>query len=276
MSRKTSAGPHLLNGEEIIGNRSVNVVHKRYTGESVVHWHDYYELEMICSGEGSYEVNGRRVGVSRCSAYLVTPQDYHRLCAENTDMYTISFSGAAVDWEIIYKINECQSGLVVRFSEEEFEMIERVLSHLTREFDSKLPMRENALKNLLEYILVCLLRQPGIAGDGKGELSTAVMKAVTYIKNNFKENLTLKSVAEKVDISPNYLGVLLRKEMNTTFSQYLTLTRLKYARNLLRDKHYRVEDIAYASGFVSHAYFSAVFKKEYGCTPQQMRKMMEE
>ena len=190
-------------------------------------------------------------------------------------MYTISFSKEAVDWEILYKLNNCQNGIVVRFEEEEFERIERVLALLEVEFEAKRQMSEKVIKNLLEYILISLLRTPMLADGKAGEMSTAIMKAVAYIKSNFKDDIKIKDVANKADVSPNYLGVLFKKELNVTFSQYLNATRLTYACSLLRDKRYRVEDIAYASGFVSHAYFGAVFKKQYGCSPLQMRKTFE-
>lgn len=275
MSKKFNSAPHLLNGEEIIGSAPFNILHKSYTGESIVHWHDFYELEIICGGEGVYEVNGKSTAVSRCCAYIVTPKDYHKLSAGNADMYTISFSKEAVDWEILYKLNNCQNGIVVRFEEEEFERIERVLALLEVEFEAKRQMSEKVIKNLLEYILISLLRTPMLTDGKAGEMSTAIMKAVAYIKSNFKDDIKIKDVANKADVSPNYLGMLFKKELNVTFSQYLNATRLTYACSLLRDKRYRVKDIAYASGFVSHAYFGAVFKKQYGCSPLQMRKTFE-
>ncbi len=274
MSRKNNTGPYLLDGREVLGDTAVDIVHKIYTGESIRHWHDFYELEIICSGEGAYEVNGKTVKVSRGCAYLVTPEDYHKLTAENAEMYTVSFGVTSVDWDIIRKISESKSATVVRFSDGEFERIERVLALLLSEFSSNMPMRENALKVLLEYMLISFLRSLEIGKSESGQKSTAIMRAVAYIQHNFKRDLSLKEVAEKAAVSTNYLGVLFVKELGITFSRYLGLTRLKYASNLIKYVSYSLEDIAYASGFSSPSYFSGVFKKEFGCTPSQMRNRL--
>ena len=66
------------------------------------------------------------------------------------------------------------------------------------------------MRNLLEYILICFLRAPELSRDKGGRLSGTVMQAVSYIKKNFKSDITLTDVAEKVSVSPNYFGTLFK------------------------------------------------------------------
>lgn len=274
MQKKNISHLTLLGSEESFSVRGsdIDVIRKIYSGNSDPHWHDFYELEIIVSGSGIYEINGRerRVGVG--DAYLVTPEDYHRLEAYDMEIYTICFNSTSVDRAIIDRIAGCPIDMIVKFPPDQYSYISKLLSMMEREFGSASRDREKALRDLLEYVLICFLRSPELTGGRKARLSSTVMQAVAYIKRNFKSNLTLTDVAYQVSVSPNYFGTLFKNEMGVTFSRYLMLTRLRCASNLLRERDMTIEEVAYASGFSSPSYFSESFRKEYGASPRQRRE----
>ena len=43
------------------------------------HWHDYFEMEFFCEGEGTHILNGETLTVRRGSIHLLTPADFHTL-----------------------------------------------------------------------------------------------------------------------------------------------------------------------------------------------------
>ena len=261
----------LLGSEVTYGRNEVEVIHKVYNGSSVPHWHDFYELEVMISGSGSYDINGRACTVGAGNAYLVTPEDYHRLEAYDMDMYTVCFNSTSVDSAVIDRISGCSIDMIVKFDDRQFSYITKLLQMLEREFNSDSRDRERSMKNLLEYILICFLRAPELAAASEKRLSHTVMRAVSYIKQNFKSELTLTDVAAAVSVSPNYFGTLFKNDMGVTFNRYLMLTRLRYASNLLREHGLTVEEIAYASGFASPSYFSESYRKEFGKSPSEDR-----
>ena len=270
--KKNSSVPTLFSGERRFKNSDISVYRKFYDGECSDHWHDFYELEIICSGVGNYEVNGRSFEVKGGCGYLVTPEDYHSLSASGMEIYTIAFNTSAVDDTVLNLISECDADMVVRFPEEHFEYISKLLAMLDKEYHAAFANRDLALKNLLEFLLVCFFRAPELSVKKERKLSNTVMQAVAYIKQNFKTELCLRDVASAVSVSPNYFGTVFKNEMGCTFNRYLMQTRLRYASNLLQDRNKTVEEIAYASGFASSSYFSESFRKEYGHSPTEMRK----
>lgn len=67
--------------------------------------------------------------------------------------------------------------------------------------------------------------------------SWIIKKAVDYINSCFSQDISLASVAGQIHTSVTYLSTLFKKEMNQTFSQYLTQIRLNNSRKLLRETY---------------------------------------
>ncbi|WP_420869672.1 helix-turn-helix transcriptional regulator [Cohnella ginsengisoli] len=55
------------------------------------------------------------------------------------------------------------------------------------------------------------------------------------------------------------------------FLEYLTDVRLKNAADRLGDLRYKVYQISYMVGYQDPVHFAKLFKRAYGCTPQEYR-----
>ncbi len=95
---------------------------------------------------------------------------------------------------------------------------------------------------------------------------------ITYVTNNYQENLTLKSLATKFYVNPIYLGRLFKKNTNTLFNEYLTNIRIEKSKVLLLKTNKKIYEIADEIGFNDPNYFIAKFLKAEGTTPSQYRK----
>ena len=81
-------------------------------------------------------------------------------------------------------------------------------------------------------------------------------------------------MAEGLRLSPNYLRSLFKAGTGQTILEYLTDFRLQKACELLKDKTQKVKDIGLLVGYENISYFSQVFVKHYGVTPNEYRKMV--
>ena len=85
--------------------------------------------------------------------------------------------------------------------------------------------------------------------------------------------LDYSAISQGLRLSSNYLGRLFRAE-NTTMMRYLWTLRLEHAHRLLaRHPSMRVDEAAYASGFSDAAHFSRAYRKHFGTTPSQARRI---
>lgn len=99
-----------------------------------------------------------------------------------------------------------------------------------------------------------------------------VQQAKSYIEHHFMESeLSLNEVAAQVNLSPSHFSVVFSKEACQTFKEYLTEIRIKKAKELLRTTALRSADIAYQVGYSDPHYFSHVFRKVTGLSPNEFR-----
>ena len=109
-------------------------------------------------------------------------------------------------------------------------------------------------------------------GEEKKEVSNLmVQKAMDYIALNYSEKISLKNIAEELYLSPNYLSELFKRHTDKNISEYITQFRLDKARRYLQQPEYKIADVSDLVGFGDPRYFSSMFKRQYGMTPNEYR-----
>lgn len=102
--------------------------------------------------------------------------------------------------------------------------------------------------------------------------SPLVEKAVLVIDADLSQDLSLKSIAEHLNISAGYLSSLFRQETGKTITDFVTEKRITHAADLLRGSSLQVQTVAQYCGIPDVNYFSKIFKRYYGATPREYRK----
>lgn len=99
-----------------------------------------------------------------------------------------------------------------------------------------------------------------------------IHQAKKYIAGHFADsNLSLNEVAAQISFSPNHFSAVFSAETGETFRDYLSHTRIEQAKKLLRSTHLKCAEIAFQCGYNDPHYFSLMFRKNCGMTPQQYR-----
>lgn len=95
---------------------------------------------------------------------------------------------------------------------------------------------------------------------------------VAYIELHYNEELTLQEIADTFQISREYISRKFKQDYAISFTEYLTSFRLNKAKALLRNRNLKLNQIAEMVGIPDIKYFSKVFKKHEGVTPNEYRK----
>jgi AraC-like DNA-binding protein len=103
---------------------------------------------------------------------------------------------------------------------------------------------------------------PGISDAAAGESES---------KKEWK--MSFEAMALMVDLSESRMRALFKSHVGLTPTQYVIKLRIDEAAKNLRDTYDRVTEIAADLGFDSNSYFARAFKKAYGMTPTQYRRL---
>lgn len=101
-------------------------------------------------------------------------------------------------------------------------------------------------------------------------------RATTYIKNNYRNDLSLQKIAKACYCNPNYLSNVFMKYYDISIIDYILAIRLKKAKEYLSMTSMSVKEVAMETGFNYPNYFSYIFKKNTGETPLQYRRKIKE
>ena len=97
-------------------------------------------------------------------------------------------------------------------------------------------------------------------------------RVVRFIESHLSEDLSAEKVAQEVCLSESRLMHRLRKEHNISLGRCITGSRIDAAKLLLRKTTLPLSRIAQEVGYREQSYFTRVFKKSIGETPQEYRK----
>ena len=118
-----------------------------------------------------------------------------------------------------------------------------------------------------------LREDDGRAADG-AERSKALRRlrpALEYIDANYCGRVTLQEAAERVYMSPNYFSHYFHEAADVSFSDYVSLRRIRKARQLLETTGKSIYEIAMECGFPNSSNFYRLYRKHTGESPRQGR-----
>lgn len=98
-----------------------------------------------------------------------------------------------------------------------------------------------------------------------------------YLHDHYaSEDVSLSKLANRFHLHYTYLSELFKKQTGQNYSDFLKNLRIEKAKELLGDPLLQVSDITELVGFVNPNYFSQVFKKTVGVSPNEYRQRMTE
>ena len=121
-------------------------------------------------------------------------------------------------------------------------------------------------KELLQRVIT-------LVDDAQNDVSKSVVEqAIEYIKENYGEDISLNTIADRYFLNPNYFSRLFKRYTGSTFTDYLMEIRMKMAKELIRTGKYKMYEIGGLVGYTSSKYFFRVFKQFTGCSPAEFSR----
>ena len=97
--------------------------------------------------------------------------------------------------------------------------------------------------------------------------SELIVSVCSYIDNNLSEDLSLERLSAMAKVSSSYLRKAFRSEMQITVKEYVDRRKIATAKQLLKSRDMKVQEVASRLGFYYSQSFIAFFKTMVGMTP---------
>ena len=234
------------------------------------HFHDYYVIGFIESGERCLSCKNRKYTVEPGDLLLFNPRDNHT--CEQID-------GRTLDYRCINVHPETMSKAAFEITGKDYlpyfspaVIFHSELASLLRELHMIIMEEEKDFRK--EEIFFFLLEQlieefseEGIEQSGPEE-NRETKIICNYLEKNYMKNKTLDELSGLTGLSKYYLLRSFTKQKGISPYRYLETIRIDRAKKLLEQGVLPIE-AALQTGFTDQSHFSNFFKKFIGLTPKQ-------
>ncbi|RKD90012.1 helix-turn-helix domain-containing protein [Mangrovibacterium diazotrophicum] len=181
-----------------------------------------------------------------------------------------------------YSFFSYEQNEALHLSEREHQIIVDLFQKIDYELDQPFDKHSrtlisNNIETLLNYCLRFYDRQFITREDlNKGMLVHFENLLSDYYDSDKAQTLGLPTVgyfAEKLNLSANYFGDLMKKETGKSAQEHLHLKLIDKAKEKIFDTEKTISQIAYELGFQYPQHFSRLFKNETGYSPNEYRSM---
>ena len=255
--------------------------------DEAFHWHTFLEITCILEGSGCYYVSDRAYEVSPGDIVIFNSAELHGWQVFQREMRVLAmvFSdsivagyGDLMDKEYLRPFIGRGSNFRNRIGKDEpcAAQIADIMQEILGEWRQRSEGYPLMIKADVLRILTMLVRH--YHGDDRSaervDPSRALRRlqpAFEYIDANYCGRITLKQAADQVFMSPNYFSHYFHDATRISFSDYVTLRRIRKARELMETSGKSIYEIAIECGFPNSSNFYRLYKKHTGESPRQGR-----
>lgn len=262
------------------------IIHQTLSGSECftpMHWHNEIEVNLMLRGMAEFTVNGEKRLLKPGDYILINSRDIHMgqypvetpIGERFQELITILW-----DYEFLRRYSDHAGGLRFLLPDDQNEAgdVKGYVQSIGRRFiQGGLCYEMEVTADMLRLGSILLSRYVVPEEKLSQVLPPALgisemQKAVAYIEKHFTEDLTLESISEYMNLSPNYFSKRFRQMTGVTFRDYLRHQRLKSATGQLLSSEKNIAEIAFENGFPNVKAFIEGFRKMYQTTPEKYRR----
>lgn len=240
-----------------------------------LHSHPFDEISLIVQGDIRYisdsiidRIEGKSIIFSKAYQLHNPYVDQHKVY----ERYQISFMHSSISEEILEQSDT--DSFILPINDAEFEEILAYMKTINNNFNTKaadelMLIKQKFLLNALYAAIMNICKES--KHIPKRITKSYINNVMEYIEQNYRNKLIIENIAAEFFVSRTKLINDFSARTGMTISQFITMTRIKHAKEYLK-KGYSVTQTAELSGFSNSGYFIKVFSELNGITPLKFRQ----
>ena len=248
-----------------------------------LHWHKEMELIYVKKGKGQIQLETETYEGNPGDIFVVTPGTLHSIHR---------IKGYAMEYEnIIFEMDFLGEGAAdlcageflvplasgrllpsacIRKGEEHYEALKRCLVQMEELCEKKEKGYE--LAAVLQMIFLLIRKYPSIEEVSSPDRER-LKEVLQEIGEKINQNLTVLDMAKFCGLSESHFMRWFKKMTGDSFASYVNDRRLANAAEALRRTDDKILSVSQDAGFTNLSNFNRQFKKRYGITPKEYRKV---
>ncbi|UQZ34378.1 AraC family transcriptional regulator [Paenibacillus sp. PK3_47] len=248
------------------------------------HFHDFYEIHILLDSRATHVIEGNMYALRQYDIVLLRPHLLHKTqypVGPPHKRLIINFAMPKniPGLESAYKemfLSFKEEVPIYRLTREPRRTVFEPLNAIFTMSHSASPLNPVLIHSLFQQFLCALYQQRSrnsYVQEEIGDSLTQKIYSITgYIHSNYSGELTLDSISRKFYISSYYLSHQFKAITGFTLTDYIQMTRVRNAQQMLIYSKLKITVIAGQCGFNSFSQFNRVFNKLSGMSPSQFRK----
>ena len=253
---------------------------------ALTHTHANFEYHFLLKGKLELNYDNKFILLEENDSVLIFPGKYHDFTCLTDEITVVTFnfslshipsqSMTDVYSVLTRKLNACTDMILLLKKNDE---LRELCSQLAINSENESFFKKDTARALLTLIYARIF-EPLIVDEVKlnslnvetteNDVRNRIVE--TYFFHNYKENISLETLAGILHLSTKQTARIIQKIYGKSFRECLTQTRLQVAKRLLTDTNKDIKDIAFNVGFQSYNGFYMSFKNFIGITPLEYRK----
>lgn len=248
------------------------------------HFHDFYEVHILLDSRATHIIEGNVYALQQYDIVLLRPYRLHKTQYPLGPPHKRLIINFAMP-QHIPGLETAYKNMFLPFGEE--VPIYRLMNEPRRTVFDPLntiftlshgvsPLNPVLIHSLFQQFLCALFQQRDRNSYVLDEIGNAIMQKVysitAYVHSHYNSDLSLDSISREFYISPYYLSHQFKSITGFTLTEYIQMTRVRNAQQLLIYTRLKISVIAGQCGFNSFSQFNRVFNKLSGMSPSEFRK----
>ena len=259
--------------------------HIRSIDYPLPHNHEgYWEFSILAEGSLYNVLNGKKILCESPCVFYATTKDEHSLKKASEKNFLLinlivresaiiniinSFSGNTLD--AFYSDNH-----IYPIEQQTIDKINSILSKANLLQLEQIHMHDNLICSAVLLIVQCIYQQKISETTYDDASINDFYKTLNKIMSNPDfPTYTVKDLCTLLSYSRMQLNRIFKSQFNTSPHEYLIKMKFTYAKSLLSSTDMGIKEIAFSVGYSSVSQFHTAFKKMFGITPKEFRKLYQ-
>lgn len=259
---------------EAIQNLHVEIQMIEY---QAIHYHPEMEIILVLKGEPTFTINGAQQKYQPQDIIVINPHDSHAIIS-NIEPSTLL---------ILYLNPEFFKGYFPQMNSlrlisnklisQNKELFLYTFLSLAKTYAKKEPFYQISCASYLNIMMHDILLGFKIYEANPDDYSIKsinderILNIIRYIQTHYSEKISIQELAEELNLSVSYLSYFIKKNLNQSFTQFLTYIRYVNAKRMIHEKEFTLVEISEMTGFSDYRYMNQAFQKFLNKTPNEYK-----